>query len=520
MHKTNYGNTTPGGRPVTENPHSSESGPMDSGGGGLELLTKNPIMDTENDSQTVFHRDFTADPLRTGFKPFYTQWQEEKKDREKLEQIVRDLQNQILLLENKIETMSKKDEASTAVTESEYHTDEEQLTRETDWILQKNKRPSKKRKAESSPELPSVLNTQETRTKKQDNATIKVATGSKKDLTEKTKVKEYDPPPIIVHQIQEYKKLKQTIGEITSEECKYTSYNNNVWKINVPNSDTYRKITSELAKKEIQWHSYEDRASRPTKVMARGLHPSCDESEICADLTNQGFKILEAKNILTKGTEADVSGNSTKQKRRLPLFMLTFHNEEIPENIYAIKAIMGIVVKIEPLKRMSNRIPQCKRCQAFGHTQRYCNKEFACVKCAGKHPTRNCTLTRDQKPKCINCRGEHPASYRGCIIAKEQQKRKDQLNYKNTSRNPVPKPTPKLIPNLKPTLRPIVSRIANTKTTGNNELYAEVVKKSAQVRQRRGTEEMLDLILKRLDEQDDVIKTLSSQLNRVNKKSK
>lgn len=92
---------------------------------------------------------------------------------------------------------------------------------------------------------------------------------------------------------------------------------------------------------------------------------------------------------------------------------------------------MGLVVKVEPLHKTFNLIPQCKRCQAFGHTQKYCMRDFIYVKCAGKHPTNRCPSSKDQKAKCANCRGEHLASYRGCIVAKEQKKkRKTTLSQK------------------------------------------------------------------------------------------
>lgn len=74
----------------------------------------------------------------------------------------------------------------------------------------------------------------------------------------------------------------------------------------------------------------------------------------------------------------------------------------------------------EPLRKNNNLIPQCKRCQAFGHTQSYCRRDYACVKCAGKHATEKCTLKKDQKPKCVNYRDHHVTNYRGCHIAKDQ----------------------------------------------------------------------------------------------------
>ncbi|KAF7387763.1 hypothetical protein HZH66_010530 [Vespula vulgaris] len=61
-------------------------------------------------------------------------------------------------------------------------------------------------------------------------------------------------------------------------------------------------------------------------------------------------------------------------------------------------------------------IPQSMRCQAYGHTRNYCNRNPACVKCADKHLMYNCPLEgKLGNAKCFNCQGNHPASYKGCI---------------------------------------------------------------------------------------------------------
>lgn len=43
-----------------------------------------------------------------------------------------------------------------------------------------------------------------------------------------------------------------------------------------------------------------------------------------------------------------------------------------------------------------------------------------------QHPTQACTVDKNAPAKCINCKGQHPASYRGCEVAKELQKLRDQ----------------------------------------------------------------------------------------------
>lgn len=113
--------------------------------------------------------------------------------------------------------------------------------------------------------------------------------------------------------------------------------------------------------------------------------------------------------------------------------MLSFdHTEEI-KKIYQIEYLQHMRVKIEAL-RNSKSIPQCKRCQSFGHTQKFCQRQAKCVKCAGNHMTAECNKNENFKPVCANCNEAHPANYRGCLVAKELQKRR--LN-KNKPKQPI-----------------------------------------------------------------------------------
>lgn len=544
--------TTPGGRPVTlENPPFSKVGPMDSGGDQLLLdignrssliprtPTKTPMtgrktlrtppkscIEGSNEKeankskdkgtgQKVVESEEQAEKDPAG-QNFYYEWQSELKARKGLEQVVYSLQNQIKELEKKVALLDKtntpalntenRDRTNTPApnlpgSNVNYATDEEDLGRETDWILKKNKRPSKKRKAEGSPE---AVTHDRRGAAKPEQKDPEIQNGDKKSHK-----KERMPPPIMVHGISTFGELKNIILQITKEECKYQSLNNNIWKLNVISSEAYRKITDELTKRKIQWHSYEDKSSRPIKVMARGLHPSCDEKEIVLDLKDKGLQILKATNIIKIDKTESSDGRRTTQKRGLPLFMLTFYNQENIEKIFNIKSIMGISVKIEPLRKNTSIIPQCKRCQAFGHTQSYCNREFACVKCAGKHLTKNCLLKSDQRPKCVNCRGDHPASYRGCPIAKERQLiRKKQTNTRRQKQSKIADD--------KKTKQVETKSVAENTRRQNPSSYAQIVRNSRK-EEENSVKDMLTLILRRLDDQDKSIKTLTGEVTVLKK---
>lgn len=110
--------------------------------------------------------------------------------------------------------------------------------------------------------------------------------------------------------------------------------------------------------------------------MARGLHYKTSPQDIISDLTAQGYEVINAVNILCN-----------KTKKPLNLFMLTFNENRDPKTVFEIKIIDYQKVKIEELRKTTNRIVQCKNYQDFNHVQSYCQKKPKCVKCAGLHKT-------------------------------------------------------------------------------------------------------------------------------------
>lgn len=369
-----------------------------------------------------------------------------------------------------------------------FETDEEELAKETEWIRQKNKR-SKKRKAESSPELIS----------------------NDKSLPKKPIPTIRPPPAITVNDINEYSQVDLLIKSNTSGGALVKVLSNNTFKINVKNSDDYRSITKTLNEKKIPWHTYEDKQARPIRVIAKNLHHSCTPVDIVEDLIQQGLKAISAINKLKSRT-----------KEPMDMFLLSFDPTEDIKKIYSIKNILNLIVKIEPVKQ-SKLVVQCKNCQSFGHTKNFCSRPPRCVKCAGKHPTSECTKPPTVHAKCCNCGKDHPASYRGCFVAKELQK----IRKKNV-RSDKQKDQPKIYPadNLlgstgtqRKRPEPVVRQSAfphnnatHASTTNPKKSYASIsTVKSTPIVQSNSN--ILSQILSKLENQEQFYKTLEQRLD-------
>lgn len=317
-------------------------------------------------------------------------------------------------------------------TVSEYCTDEEELAYETEWILRKDKRKKnpKKRKAESSPEMD--VSVQSSKPVKE---TFKVSKTKDNEIAKKPKL-----PPVILSNINDFNKVQDVM---TSQSIKYEIklLNNKQLSIKVSSENDYRSLTKAINEAKFEWHSYENKATRPCKVIARGLHPTCNPEKISDNLKELGFNILSVVN-LTKKKKV----NDTQITDPLPLFMLTFDHSEDIKKVFSITHIVNTRVKIEAIKKQKEQIPQCRRCQRFEHTQSFCKREARCVKCAGSHLTINCIMDKKAPPKCSNCHEAHPANYRGCMVAKELQKRRLAKKKVDVSKPKQQKvPTPRLI---------------------------------------------------------------------------
>lgn len=301
-----------------------------------------------------------------------------------------ELKNELEKIKHANGSFSNSAKTSAKIQELRWEEEEELVNKETAWLLPK----SKKRKANFSP----LKETERT-------------------VTEK---KTQKPPPVIISNLTNDINATGMLAELKIQNINFnaTMLNNNQMKVNATTPDDYRTMVKTIKKTELEWHTYESKQTRPIRVVLRGLHVSCDVESIKVELKNKGYKIIEVQQRLKKTKDGLL---------KLPLFTLIFECDEDVKKIYEISNLCYMKVKVEAL-RTTNLIPQCKNCQRYGHTKSFCKRKTICVKCAGMHDSRNCPKPANDPPKCSNCAESHPANYRGCVIAKELQKRRELLN--------------------------------------------------------------------------------------------
>jgi len=85
--------------------------------------------------------------------------------------------------------------------------------------------------------------------------------------------------------------------------------------------------------------------------------------------------------------------------------------------VRSLTELCGLLVSVETYVAPKGLL-QCKRCERFGHTQRYCGYATRCVACGEAHLSGECS-TPQQQLKCCSCGGNRTANYRGCAKWKE-----------------------------------------------------------------------------------------------------
>ncbi|KAK9892058.1 hypothetical protein WA026_018257 [Henosepilachna vigintioctopunctata] len=167
----------------------------------------------------------------------YDAWTHAKNKIEKLEDTIKQLQKEIEYLEQ----ITEKNTSQTGNEHTEYTTDEEELSKGTEWIRSKHYKKRRLNDLLSSPQQ----RAQDVRRAKE---------------SDKPKKAEKQPPVVIEGIKENYNKIHKELG-LTHFQIKLINGEN--IKVNVFDSENYRKLTSKLKENWRSWHSYENKQNRP-----------------------------------------------------------------------------------------------------------------------------------------------------------------------------------------------------------------------------------------------------------------
>lgn len=236
------------------------------------------------------------------------------------------------------------------------------------------------------------------------------------------------PPPIFVDKVSNIQPLLQLLKEIADGNFDIKVLSNDKVRIQPQTAEIYSKIVKCLQLKDTEFHTYKPKSERSFKVVLKNLHPSTDIEEIKKEITENGHTVTNIWNIRQRAT-----------KKPLSMFFIEVEANDNNKDIYNIQKLLHCRVVVEP-PRPKREIPQCGKCQQYGHTKKYCHRKPKCIKCAGDHLSIDCTRKgRSDNVKCVLCDGNHPANYKGCQVYKQLQ-----------TKQPITNARPKTMSNLNP----------------------------------------------------------------------
>lgn len=285
-------------------------------------------------------------------------------------------------------------------------------TSENDWqtvpILRQNRSSHKRRRLDQTPspdkEIPlqnrySSLNIE--------NENVKSNAGPTNQVKR--------PPPIMLYGIQNITKLNELIGTVIERsEYSYKIVTKSQLRVMCNTIEAYKKLINVVREKKLIGHTFTRKDERPYRIVVKNLHHTTPVEAIIEAVESTGNKV--------KGEIINARHEPTKTPHDTWFVNL----EPSPNNgeIKNLKYIYNTCVIIEDARR-KKVIPQCKRCQQYGHTRNNCMRPYRCVKCAENHNTTECPKKdRNTPAKCALCLEDHPANYKGCRVFIEIKERK------------------------------------------------------------------------------------------------
>jgi hypothetical protein len=208
-------------------------------------------------------------------------------------------------------------------------------------------------------------------------------------------------PPVFLHDANNYQALVHDLNLILKSEY-FTENKGKSIKINTSTPEDFRALTSHFDKINVQYHSFCPPDSKQLSVVMRNIPVSLTDEEILTELKHQNYPAYKVTRLYNK------------DKQPIPICTIDLENSDTGTEIFGLEFMFHSKIKIEP-KRKPKSIPQCTRCQRYGHTKNYCKLNPRCVKCTGDHHFSQCSIKKGiDNVSCVNCGAGHTANFKGC----------------------------------------------------------------------------------------------------------
>lgn len=243
------------------------------------------------------------------------------------------------------------------------------------------------------------------------------------------KVKHRKPYQLIFEITKNYKTILEEMYKLSDHIS--TKIEKNHIQMLTDSEDDFRRIQKYLSENHVPLRSINLKEEKPVKFILYGLPAITDKEDI-----ENALRSVDIEPLFVAYMSERVNGIKTPMSK----FVLTLKNTPaLVEKLDSLKKINRLDVSFETYTPTG--VPQCYRCQRFGHSSLTCNLTPRCLKCSGPHRAKDCNVQKEYF-KCANCMGNHTANYKGCPLHPDNKNYKSTKNNKNNVRY-VPAPAPK-----------------------------------------------------------------------------
>jgi hypothetical protein len=182
-------------------------------------------------------------------------------------------------------------------------------------------------------------------------------------------------------------------------------------------ADGFRAAVSALrsldGSKGVSFHTFSVPEDRCVRLLVKNLGWHMPGDVVREELENLDICVRGILQLRSARRDQE----DAKARPLTPHFIVSVTRGPEVAKVRSLTELSGLRVTVETYVAPKGPL-QCKRCQRFGHTQRYCGYAPRCVACGEAHPSGECS-TPQQELKCCSCGGNHTANYRGCTKWKE-----------------------------------------------------------------------------------------------------
>ncbi len=244
------------------------------------------------------------------------------------------------------------------------------------------------------------------------------------------------PPPIVVTQgFKQPREFFAQLKTVVKGDYRTSRPDANGVKIYVNTSEDFSAVQEFLKTSNVEYYTYSTQKNQTKKLVLKAASFLTD-GEVKQQITTA------LQSTAPAAASAVQCVKMRGGKKPSSSFLVTVPKTTDTANLKKITAIDHMKVQWQRFSRKAT-VTQCHRCQMFGHGSTQCNRAPRCVKCIGKHVSRECpNKVRGSVPvKCCNCGGDHTANYSKCP-AYIRYVNSININNKSASKNTNPQPKP------------------------------------------------------------------------------